>query len=297
MVYHAGLGQIVLVNGGPERGKPAGEPLELWGWDGQRWSLVDNSGPVWRNWAGVAYDSARGVIVVHGGHQNESWFDETWEWDGQTWTLHDGSAPGGREGAGMVYDSGRGKVVLFGGATADLEILGDTWEWDGQIWEQVSTEGPPARFPAGVGYDPLRRQVLIYGGHDVRTSEDIPFFGDFWAWDGSVWQEIPLSDPTPGIRVATSFVFDPIGGQTLMFGGADLDAFRTDLWAWDGAQWTQVYAETGMPPRSGFNIVAYDEARGVYVLFGGVAEPGGDVVPETWEWDSETWTCAAGCRD
>ncbi len=295
MVYHEGLGQIVLVNGGPERGKPAAEPLELWGWDGEAWTLLDDSGPVWRNWAGVAYDAGRDVLVVHGGLQQERRFDETWEWDGQTWSLHDGSGPHGREGAGMVYDSGRGKLVLFGGAIDGPEIVGDTWEWDGQTWTQVATSGPPARFPAGTGYDPIRQQVLVYGGHDVRTSEEIPFFGDFWAWDGVAWQELPLTEPSPGIRVATSFVFDPVSAQLLMFGGSDLDSFRTDLWGWDGTQWTLLVEDTGMPPRSGFNIVAYDAAREVFVLFGGVDRPGGAVVDETWEWDREVWVCAAGC--
>jgi hypothetical protein len=37
MVSHAALGQVVLLNGGPERGKPATAPLELWGWDGTQW--------------------------------------------------------------------------------------------------------------------------------------------------------------------------------------------------------------------------------------------------------------------
>lgn len=296
MVYHEALGQIVLVNGGPETGKPADEPLELWSWDGTTWTLLDHSGPVWRNWAGVAYDTARDVLVVHGGLQNRNRpFDETWEWDGQTWTRHDGSGPRGREGAGMVYDAARGKVVLFGGATAGPEIVGDTWEWDGQTWTQVATSGPPARFPAGTGYDPIRQQVVIYGGHDIRTGEEIVFFDDFWAWDGVTWQELPPAELQPGVRVATSFVFDPLREQILMFGGSDLETFRTDIWGWDGAQWALVAAETGMPTRSGFNIVAYDPERHIYVLFGGVDRPGGTVVGETWEWEGQTWLCKAGC--
>jgi outer membrane protein assembly factor BamB len=298
MVYHEGLEQIVLVNGGPEEGKPADEPLELWGWNGEMWTLIDNSGPVWRNWAGVAYDNDRDVLVVHGGAQaNNEYFDETWEWDGQSWTQHDGEGPGGREGAGMVYDSGRARVVLYGGAVAGPEIVGDTWEWDGQTWVPVAASEPPARFPAGTVYDPIRQQLLIYGGHDVRTSEEIPFLHDFWAWDGAEWRELPLTEPNPGIRVATSLVFDPVTEELLMFGGADLDTFRSDLWGWDGRQWTLISYETGMPVRSGFNIVAYDPGRDVFVMFGGVGRPGGEVVGETWEWDRVTWRCLAECED
>jgi hypothetical protein len=139
--------------------------------------------------------------------------------------------------------------------------------------------------------------MLIYGGHDVRTSEDIPFFDDSWTWDGEIWRELLLTGPHPGIRVATSFVFDPIRQQLLMFGGAGLENFHSDLWAWDGSQWNLLAEDTGMPLRSGFNIVAYDASRDVFVLFGGVDRPGGQVVDETWEWDRETWTCAAGCAN
>jgi hypothetical protein len=197
----------------------------------------------------------------------------------------------------MVYDSGRARAVLYGGAVAGPEIVGDTWEWDGQTWVPVAASEPPARFPAGTVYDPIRQQLLIYGGHDVRTSEEIPFLHDFWAWDGAEWRELPLTEPNPGIRVATSLVFDPVTEELLMFGGADLDTFRSDLWGWDGRQWTLISYETGMPVRSGFNIVAYDPGRDVFVMFGGVGRPGGEVVGETWEWDRVTWRCLAECED
>ena len=47
LFYHDELEQVILVNGGPERGKPATDPLELWGWDEEQWSLIsaDENGP------------------------------------------------------------------------------------------------------------------------------------------------------------------------------------------------------------------------------------------------------------
>ena len=101
LIYHETLQKVILVNGGPERGKSKDDPLELWAWDGSNWSLIsaDANGPTWRNWAGVAYDTTRDVLVMHGGLQDANTsFDETWEWDGQTWTKFTGAGPGGREG-------------------------------------------------------------------------------------------------------------------------------------------------------------------------------------------------------
>src|SRR5215204_1516745 len=126
LFYHEELEQVVLVNGGPEKGKPSTDPLELWSWNGTHWSLLskDENGPTWRNWAAVAYDSTRNVLVIHGGLQSpNSKFAETWEWDGSQWTRFTASNPGNREGALMAYDAAQMKTILFGGAI-DLDIKG-----------------------------------------------------------------------------------------------------------------------------------------------------------------------------
>ena len=119
LFYHPQLEKVVLVNGGPDRGKPASDPLELWAWDGAEWTLLsaDPNGPRWRNFAGAAFDSKRNRLVIYGGLQSPTdRMQETWEWDGQTWTQFTASGPGFREGAVMAYDEARGRTILFGGA-------------------------------------------------------------------------------------------------------------------------------------------------------------------------------------
>ena len=294
--YHDGLEQVVLVNGGPERGKPAEDPLELWSWDGTQWSLIsaDENGPVWRNWAAVAYDSVRDVLVIHGGIQNASLeFDETWEWDGETWTRFTETGPGAREGALMVYDVAREKSVIFGGATENLEIRGDTWEWDGQQWIEVDKAGPPARFPGGMLYDPARQEVLMYSGHFAEATGEFIDYNDLWAWNGTSWREIPLDGPTPGHRTHAALVYDPIAEKMLLISSGS-QTFLSDVWAWDGTNWEAIQT-SNTPARSGHNI-AYDPNRDRFVLFGGVDRPGGKALTDTWEWDRETWTCVENCQ-
>ena len=65
MIFHDRAGRIVLVNGGPETGNQGADPLELWGWNGEEWSLLsaDTMGPRWRNFASIAYASGRQVLV------------------------------------------------------------------------------------------------------------------------------------------------------------------------------------------------------------------------------------------
>jgi hypothetical protein len=292
--YHDGLEQVVLVNGGPEHGKPADDPLELWGWDGTQWSLVsaDKNGPAWRNWAAIAYDPSRNILVIHGGLQDRNYFDETWEWDGQTWTRFTDTNP--REGAVMAYDTARAKMVLFGGADSNMEIHGTTWEWDGQTWTQVSETGPAPRFPGGMVYDPARQEILMYSGHFADPSGDSIDYDDLWAWDGRIraWREIAVNGPTPGHRTHAGFVYDPMTEKVLLIGSGS-ETFLSDMWAWDGAQWEEIPAFT-TPARSG-HTVAYDPNRDRFVLFGGVDRPGGRALDDTWEWDRLQWSCVSNC--
>ena len=285
----------MLVNGGPERGKPADDPLELWSWDGTQWSLIsaEVNGPVWRNWPAVAYDTARDVLVIHGGLQAGRDFDETWEWDGATWTQFRGPGPGSREGALMALDAARGKSVLFGGSTTDMQIQGDTWEWDGQAWTQVSESGPAPRFPGGMVYDPARQHVLLYSGHFAASSGEFVQYDDLWAWDGITWQQLTVDGLTPGHRTHAGFVYDPETERVLLFGSGS-DTFLPDVWAWDGTTWEEI-PTSNTPARSGNNIT-YDPARDRFVLFGGVDRPGGIALDDTWEWDRVNWTCVNNCR-
>lgn len=293
--YHDGLEQVMLVNGGPEQGKPADEPLELWGWNGMQWSLIsaDENGPTWRNWPAVAYDTTRDVLIIHGGLQRSGrTFDETWEWDGQTWTRFEGTGPGAREGALMAYDPALERALLFGGSAPDQQTHADTWAWDGQSWTQVSEAGPAPRFPGGMVYDAARQEILLYSGHFASPGGGFTNFDDLWAWDGSSWHEIPTDGPTPGHRTHAGFLFDPVTENVLLVGSGS-DTFLGDIWAWDGARWEEIPI-SNTPARSGHNV-AYDPARDRFVLFGGVDRPGGAALDDTWEWDREAWMCVSNC--
>jgi hypothetical protein len=294
MFYHKPSGRIMLVNGGPENGKPATDPIELWTWNGREWSIfsVDPDGPRWRNFASITYDSNRDVLVLYGGLTAEQDYTDTWEWDGETWTRFTVEGPGAREGAGMTYDSDRGKVILFGGAQRG-RMMNDTWEWNGIQWTQVSNEGPGARFPAGFAYDAAHRNVLLFGGH-AFDGQSFSTFGDTWTWDGNNWRQITSEGPSP--RDGARAVFVPTSDQVLLFGGAEIDIDVTNLndtWTWDGAQWTRL--DVAGPPARVHAAMAFDEAREVVILTGGSNGPG-SILTDTWIWNRETWTCADGCQ-
>jgi hypothetical protein len=285
---------VLLVNGGPESGKPVKDPLELWSWDGNRWTLVaaDPDGPTWRNWAAIAYDETRNTLVVHGGLQSPAErFNETWEWDGRTWTKFTSSGPGAREGSLMAYDAARRVMLLFGGAQG-MDIQGETWEWKDGEWNLVSETGPAPRFPGGMVYDPMRQQVLLYSGHFASATGEFVRFDDLWAWDGTGWHQLPVQGDTPGHRTHAAMVVDPATENILLFSGG-ADTFQSDIRAWDGESWSELPA-SGTPARSGHSV-AYDRERDRFVLFGGIDRPARPALNDTWEWDRTTWSCRDNC--
>jgi hypothetical protein len=294
MVYHEQAGQVVLVNGGPETGKSPIESIELWGWDGQQWNLLskDPNGPRWRNFASIAYDSIRNVMVLYGGLTAEQEFKDTWEWDGDDWIQFSVEGPGARESAGMAFDSERGRMVIFGGAQSG-KMVNDTWEWDGISWTKVASDGPLARFPAGFAYDVTQKNVVLFGGHSFEN-QVFTTYGDTWIWNGSTWQQISTEGPSP--RDGARAIFVPASDQILLFGGAEISASvinLNDTWFWDGAQWEQAEAEG--PTARVHPAMAFDQAREVVVMTGGSNGPGA-ILTDTWEWDGLTWVCVDRCE-
>lgn len=89
----------------------------------------------------MVYDAARDRVVMFGGRNGVTYFDETWEWDGVDWTLKSPStSPGKRAGHAMAYDAEHQVVLLFGGFRNDEApgTVDDTWEWDGTDWTQTN---------------------------------------------------------------------------------------------------------------------------------------------------------------
>lgn len=294
MVYFEATEQVILVNGGPEEDKSPDDPVELWTWDGNHWSLVaaDVEGPNWRNFASVAYDSGRDVLVLYGGIQPGKDLQDTWEWDGKNWKLITDQGPGPREAAGMAYDAGRERVVLFGGAELG-QMLNETWEWDGRQWTQIPVDGPGARFPAGFIYDEANRNIMLFGGHKY-DSQGFTTYGDTWIWDGNTWELITPDGPSA--RDGARAVFDPFMQVVFLFGGAEITTSvrnLNDSWLWNGTHWKQLELEG--PPARVHPAMVYDLKRGVAVMTGGSNGPG-SILADIWEWNGVEWTCVDGCE-
>jgi len=284
MVYADDLEMVLLVNAGlgGTTAPAASTRSRIWGWTGTEWRLIDSAGPPVRNLAGVAYDTRRHTLVMHGGtYDLGRSYGETWEWTRQSgWRQFTGAGPGVRDHTQLAYDSERGRAVLFGGSGNDPNTaFGDTWEFDGAKWQRVTTSGPPARVHHAMQYDPSLKRVVVFGGFTPGG----PDLGDSWAWDGSRWTSLaPTTTPRTHARMAYHRRLNAL----LVAGGFHLASLG--VIARRDAGWTSL---PGSPEPSARYLtdVAYDVKRDVLVLFGGGDPTGMALYADTWEFDGTTW--------
>ncbi len=259
------------------------------------WLLMTREGPSPRGSHAVAWDAARGRIVLFGGDgmmdgRVES-LGDTWEWDGSTWHRAATTGPSPRESHAMTYDITRARTVLFGGETEtsgdDFVSLGDTWEWDGTQWHHVASAGPQSRQGHAMVYDAARGVTVLFGGSADDDGDDV-VLGDTWTWNGSQWQQAHVSGPAA--RVLHAMAYDSLRQRVVLYGGWSGSVPLGDTWEWDGAQWQQV--SLAGPSVRALHAMTYDSTRGVTVLFGGAGVPAGafTLLEDTWEWDGTQWT-------
>ena len=304
MAYDHQRGVTVLFGGsGVDGNGNYGQLGDTWEWDGMTWTLRSTTGPAPRSEHALAYDRARGVVVLFGGQSGDgltsSSFGDTWEWNGTSWTQRSTTGPSLRYDHAMAYDSARNVTMLFGGSWWDGSDpyrpthYADTWEWDGTDWTLRSTSAqvPVRRGNHAMAYDVARGVTVLFGGWwDDYTAQ-----GDTWEWNGVDW--IPRTSTGPFARDSHAMAFDSARGMTVLFGGITNDrSYFSDTWEWNGAAWT-ARDVTGPSARSA-HAMAYDAGRGVTVLFGGLSDvlvydPGGDLPlfhSDTWEWDGTAWS-------
>lgn len=286
-------GRTILFGGG-ERPPEGGSTVyfgDTWAWDGRRWHNLKVDGPFARAGHAMAYDAARGVVVLFGGSyflpdHGYVYDPDTWKWDGSSWLNVPAEGPSVRSFASVAYDPAREVTVLFGGYYLngqDYFSHGDTWEWDGSSWSQVDVEGPSSRYGAGMAYDPSRHGVILYGGR-TDTGED----AGTWLFDGHQWSVIAEG---PDQRSLAGFALDQGRERVVMFGGSYSDyekseefGFSSETFEWDGTGWS-FRQWTGAKHRSHAAMV-FDEARRTLVMFGGYD---GALDGWTWERDADAW--------
>lgn len=145
------------------------------GSNGVNWTrLTTSTAPDPRYGHAVANDSSNN-IVLFGGFDGSSRFDDTWIWDGTKWIPQVATPnPTGRTSPAMATNTS-GDMILFGGF--DGTSFGDTWIWNGGNWiPQSPGISPDPRSGHTMAGDPSGN-IILFGGYNSTLSGS---YGDTW---------------------------------------------------------------------------------------------------------------------
>lgn len=229
---------------------------EIWEYDGASgaWenrtpSPLPSSWPSRRASPAMAFDSARGKVVMFSGDSGEGndggsdggqQAPETWEWDGAsgTWTRRLSTAvpPVGYYGSFgpsrvMVFDEGRRRTWLMVGP--------ELWSWDGAAGTWTSRTPfplpplwPRDRFSFGMALDTSRSRLVTFGGRRAGSAQFES--DDLWEYDvqASSWTLVPPVSTWPSPRADVAMAFDPMRSRSLVFGGTGSNGSNAELWSW-----------------------------------------------------------------
>jgi hypothetical protein len=243
--------------------------------------------PTSRGAHAMAYDAARGEVVMFGGVHSTGLppvvdLDDTWVWrQGQWIQRQPTSHPTRRSYPCMAFDRARGEAVLFGGGSWP-SLLGDTWTWNGTDWRQVGGTIGGLITPS-MAYDEARQKIVVHGRsfpNGLCVARE---------WDGTSWRGW---SPAPDVNGA--LVYDDRVAGCLLIGQHNVTG-GGEAWRWHGGgTWTFV---GGHPIRYSDVSAAYDWSRQRTVVFGGNGKDQRDIgvlLGETWIYQLGTLTPRSG---
>lgn len=285
MAYDPGLCAVVLFGGYLGPAVLAGG--DTWEYSNGSWTDLTASLPIapgarWE--AGFAYDPALQSLVLFGGRNVTSFFNDTWTFNASGWSLLPSvSAPTPRGLVGMTYDPGAGAIVLFGGGMGNAPALrgpnwtldSDTWELVNATWKNVTPTGasPPAVTSVGFAFDPSDGYDLLVGG--TTAPNGCASLDEEWTFHHGTWTNRTGSFG-PGNLSDFGMTYDADGRGILLFGGVERSstggcASVASTWAYSNGTWSNLSAQMGSlvpTDRHAFPMV-FDAADGYALLFGG----------------------------
>jgi cysteine-rich repeat protein len=251
---------------------------------GDTWQLtasglekLTSSPPSPRVYPAMAWDSARRNMLMFGGSNYPSYYNDAYRGSGMPWQwLALGSTgPTGRARPALAFDGAR--MVMFGGEVGDTVFDAQTWTLTDTTWNLETTPSAMvARGGAAIGYDPIRKHVVLFGGAIPSAALD-----DTWVWNGTSWHEV-INSFRPSPRSGASLVWNPARQRLLLIGSSTIDS---DAFEWDGdnEKWIPFAARNALPGRIAGNTFTSLDGSGIQ-LWGGYNGPyGDDYSAERWE--------------
>ena len=220
----------------------------------------------------MSYDPATHTVVIFGGDDGTTAYDDTWSWDGSQWSqLHPAISPPPLTGAIMAYEPKSRRLVLTGGFSSwpPGSMSAATWTWDGASWASEPKGGlPPAGATPGsasggasLATDDATGQLILVSspGGSCQPAET-------WDWSGASWVRLhPATSPPSAGRGLLAY--DPSTRRTVLDtvptgdcpGPAASGGVSTVAWSWDGSDWSLAGTMSGDTAQSSPKMVLSGE--------------------------------------
>ncbi|HLF06564.1 MAG TPA: kelch repeat-containing protein, partial [Thermoplasmata archaeon] len=253
--------------------------------------FMEEATPPPRLHPGMAYDSRRNVVWVHGGEAYASVRSDTWKFDPLTraWTQVKTTGAFARTNGQMVYLPGPDRLAYFGGCSSNgcsSNLKNDTFLFDPTTlaWTQLPAgNAPRPRYQFDFVLDPGFGEGLLFGGC-AGLCNSANTLNDTWTFDGNGWvnRSLTMLPPVaPGKRGYLRMAYAEVSATTILYGGYSGGSYLGDTWSYDRSlnRWTKLTPGGAVPTTTAGHTMSYDAASGRVLANGGYFPLG------TWEFD------------
>jgi hypothetical protein len=239
LAYDAARQRVVLFGGESGVFPNVTVHRDTWEWDGTAWTQRATTGPTTRVHQAMAFDRARGRVVLFGGFDISAQQElrDIWEWDGAQWSQSSVSGAVNTIALGVAHDEKASATYLYsipqtGGAPSASR-------WNGTALTPAAAVSPPC--------PPIHRQFASLGSapggfllyvHACSPTGN-PIVPQSWRFDGATWTQVAGTQPP--LRYNSAMAYDRDRGRVVLYGG-EVAAGAPDLadtWEFDGTSWTR----------------------------------------------------------
>lgn len=212
---------------------------DTWEWDGTSWTQKATTGPSSRVHQSMAFDRARGRVVLYGGFNSAAQQElrDIWEWDGTSWQQSSVSGAANTIARGIAYDEKTSALYLF--SVAQSGGTPSASRWNGTSLTPVAAAAPPcvpiAQQLTALGATPGGFLLYVHSCDQSGTT----ILPQSWRWDGAAWTAVAGTQPT--LRLNAAMAYDRDRNRVVLYGG-EVAAGTPDLadtWEFDGTAWAR----------------------------------------------------------
>lgn len=218
---------------------------EVWAFNGAKWNRKVEKGPVYRQFAAVAYDAVNKSVVMHGGVGRELYLADTWQFKNGKWTeIKSTKSVPARSGHAIAYDRKNNRIVLYGGKariqtgkTGNYKTVyfDDTWELKNGRWKRISSTAPAYRQGHSMFYDPYDEQIILFEGFtpNAKQGDNKKKHYYYWSLNKNKWSAMTSINNLTRQVTGSLFDHEDYSGK--------LCATKGVIYEWTGNEWTRAY--------------------------------------------------------